>query len=135
MENIKTIWGFDEPTLIEDDIPDPILLGLGSHPHALITGSSGSGKSQSLLFIIGRTLQILQENKIDIDFRIGDFKYSEDYQFLEEISYPYYFRGFDCYEGIMSYYKDFSENRMNKNANKNQHHFLILDEYQATINY
>ena len=134
INNIKTLWGFDRNILILDDISDPILLGSGSHPHALITGGSGSGKSQSLLFIIGRMLQAFCQNKISVDFRLCDFKHSEDYQFLEDASYPKYYGGMDCHAGIMEFYRDFSETRMKKNSEK-KHHFLVIDEYQALVSY
>lgn len=135
IKNIRTLWGFDREVLGQYNISDPVFLGSGSHPHALITGSSGSGKSQALLFIIGRMLQAFYENDEEVDFRLCDFKSSEDYQFLEEISYPKYYGGLDCYDGIMAFYKDFSESRMKKEIGKKKHHFLIIDEYQACVSY
>lgn len=134
-KGVRTLWGFDRKTLVNDGIPHPILLGSGSHPHALITGSSGSGKSQALLFIIGRMLQEFYRQKEEIDFRLCDFKISEDYQFLEELSYPKYYSGLECYSGIMEFYKDFSKSRAEKGTHTKKHHFLIIDEYQACITY
>ena len=80
-------------------------------------------------------LQAFYENDEEVDFRLCDFKSSEDYQFLEEISYPKYYGGLDCYDGIMAFYKDFSESRMKKEIGKKKHHFLIIDEYQACVTY
>lgn len=134
-KGIRTLWGFDRKILVNDGISDPVFLGSESHPHALITGSSGSGKSQALLFICGRMIQKFYEQKKDMDFRLCDFKGSVDYQFLEEISYPKYYSGLECYSGIMEFYKDFSESRTQKGTSKKKHHFLIIDEYQACVTY
>ncbi len=132
---VRTLWGFDRKTLVNDGIPDPVFLGSESHTHALITGSSGSGKSQALLFITGRMIQKFYERDEEIDFRFCDFKNSDDYKFLEELSYPKYYSGLDCYSGIMEFYKDFSETRSKKGISKKKHHFLVIDEYQACVTY
>ena len=110
-------------------------MGLGSHPHALITGGSGSGKSQAILFTLGRMLKECHEHGLNVELYLCDFKYSEDYQFLSDASYPHYFGGLDCYNGIMGFYHNFSETRNKQGQDKTKHHFLIIDEYQALITY
>lgn len=120
---------------LRDEVHVANRLGLRSHPHALFTGGSGSGKSQALLFTLGRTLKECHEHKLNFDLYLCDFKSSEDYEFLENASYPHYYCGLDCYDGIMEFYHKFSETRNKKGQDKTQHHFLIVDEYQALMTY
>ena len=58
--------------------PGPLSLPLKSHCHALITGSSGSGKSNALMYLLGCLLQDSPET----DVYFCDFKNSEDFAFL-----------------------------------------------------
>lgn len=106
--------------------PVPLSLPIQTHCHALITGSSGSGKSHAVLYLGGCLLQDVPE----IELYFCDFKNSEDFAFLK--GYPYYYSGNDCYEGVMKYYESFCNARM---AGKATRHMLIVDEYPAFINY
>ncbi len=118
-------WGY----VVGDDVKtsSPLNLKIKSHCHALITGSSGSGKSYAVLYLLGC---LLQDNpKMIIYF--CDFKNSEDFRFLEK--YPYYYRGNDCYDGVMNYYESFCNSRMSGKTDKQ--YVLIFDEYPAFINY
>mgnify|MGYP000429378989 CR=1 FL=1 len=92
--------------------PSPILLKLETHPHALITGSSGSGKSYALMYLIGN---LLQENP-DIELYVLDFKYSDDFEFLTGCEH--YFKGDECYDGVMEYYDKFSKRRKKRDTGK-----------------
>lgn len=105
----------------------PVLLGSSTHPHALISGKSGSGKSTALIFLIGKLVQMNE----DIVIYILDFKNSSDFQFLN--SYKYFFRGNNCIEGLRLYYQSFSESR--EKGIRNRRHILIFDEYPSCINY
>lgn len=94
---------------------------------ALLSGSAGSGKSYALLILLGSILQSNPETVITF----CDFKNSEDFEFLK--GYPHYYSGNNCYEGIMHYYENFCNARMQgKNRTR---HLLIIDEYPAMINY
>ncbi len=119
------IWGFYKKN--DTSCYSAIQLPLSSHPHALITGSSGSGKSYALMYLLG---MLLQESE-DIELYILDFKNSEDFEFLS--GYKYYFAGDACYDGIMEYYEKFSERRKSRNSKKRM--LLIYDEYPASISY
>ena len=84
------LWGYNVGSGVI--APLPINLDNRSHCHALITGSSGSGKSYGMLFLIG---SLLKENK-EIDIYLCDFKNSEDFDFLS--TYVHYYGGNDCYK-------------------------------------
>lgn len=119
------IWGFykknNEMGYSKLNIP------MESHPHALITGSSGSGKSYALLYLLG-TLMREAEN---IVLYVLDFKNSEDFEFMA--GYRYYFAGDDCYEGLMEYYERFTARRKSRDSKKRM--LLIYDEYPSSIFY
>lgn len=108
-------------------MPVPHSLPIKSHCHWLITGSSGSGKSQSILYLIGCLLQEIP----DIDLVLCDFKNSQDFMFMQ--GYPHYYNGNECYDGVMAYYDDFCNARIT--GNNPRRHMLIFDEYPAFINY
>lgn len=105
----------------------PVILDLSTHIHALISGKSGSGKSTTILFLIGKLMQMNE----DIVLYILDFKNSEDFQFLN--GYKYFYRGNNCIDGLREYYKSFSEAR-EKGIN-DKRHILIVDEYPSCVNY
>lgn len=107
--------------------PAPLQLKVSSHCHALITGSSGSGKSYSLLYLLGCLLQDNPETEI----YFCDFKNSEDFSFLK--GYSHYYSGDSCYNGVMAYYESFCNARINGKTEKR--HLLIFDEYPAFLNY
>lgn len=108
-------------------LPVPLNLEVDTHCSALITGSSGSGKSYALLNLVGNLLQSNPQTAVTF----CDFKNSEDFDFLK--GYPNYYSGNDCYQGIMNYYESYSNARM-QGKNKVRH-LLIIDEYPAMINY
>ena len=105
----------------------PVLLDPSTHPHALISGKSGSGKSTAILFLIGK---LIQKNE-DTVLYILDFKNSNDFQFLD--GYKYFFRGNNCIEGLRLYYKSFSEAR--EKGGNNRRYLLIFDEYPSCVSY
>ena len=119
------IWGYGTGEGMVN--PSPILLKLETHPHALITGSSGSGKSYALMYLIGN---LLQENP-DIELYVLDFKYSVDFEFLTGCEH--YFKGDECYDGVMEYYDKFSKRRKKRDTGKRM--LLIYDEYPSSILY
>lgn len=118
------LWGYNTGG---GTIPSPVKLSVESHPHALITGGSGSGKSYALQYLIGC---ILQDISIS-DFYICDFKNSHDFEFLE--NYEHFYVNTGCFDGIMSYYDRFTQKRQNKRQRGRS--LLIIDEYPAFISY
>lgn len=129
MENKEMTFGYELEAFSKYGLAIPIKLGLASHCHALITGSSGSGKSQALLFLIGKLLQACPGTSI----YLCDFKNSEDFSFLE--GYTHYHAGQDCYAGVMDYYQEFSQVRADRALQGRTRHVLIFDEYPAFVSY
>ena len=107
--------------------PTPFHLPIESHPHLLLTGGSGSGKSYALFNIISDV--VLSENNLKL--YLADFKNSSDFRYLE--GYPFYYHGDSAYEGIMQYYESFTKAR--QNGNNTKRHILIIDEYPSLISY
>lgn len=118
------IWGYIRGT--GGKPPVPLNLPIHSHSSALITGSSGTGKSTALLYLIGMLLQEMP----DICVILCDFK-NTDFSFLKQ--YPYYYSGNECYEGIMAYYEKFNQARETNTADRRC--LLVCDEYPAFINH
>lgn len=119
------IWGWN--TAPGGSRPTPIRLSVDTHCHALIVGSSGSGKSYALLYLLGSLLQ----DKPDTVVFFCDFKNSTDFSFLE--GYSYYYAGDDCVRGVTEFYKRFHEARQNQNTM--QRYVLIFDEFPAFVNF
>ncbi|MCH5263405.1 MAG: hypothetical protein J1F42_10860 [Lachnospiraceae bacterium] len=107
--------------------PFPLYLDINTHCHALLTGGSNSGKSYTLLNLVGNLLQ----SNPQIILTLCDFKNSEDFGFLK--GYPNYYSGNGCYQGIMNYYESFCNARIQ--GENGVRHLLIVDEYPAMINY
>ena len=120
-------YGYDLELLREFHTKVSINLDPYTHCHALITGSSGSGKSQTLLYLIG---SLLRSNPDTIIF-VCDFKSSYDFSFLR--SYEHYYGGIDCYQGIMDYYNRFSNAR--QDGSDGLRYVLLIDEYPAFLTY
>ena len=118
-------WGYKSQSLQHH--PQQIMLDISSHCHALITGSSGSGKSYALLYLLGNLLK----SNPDIILYFLDFKNSADFEFLN--GYQYYYSGDACYQGILDYYTRFCDARIR--GKNTERHLLIFDEYPAFINY
>lgn len=127
MKTKDMIFGYYKEYYDAYSLSMPIRLHIADYPHMLVTGSSGSGKSYALLFLIGKLLQSYP----DIVLYICDFKNSEEFSFLA--GYTYYYSGKDCYKGIMDYYNRFSELR--EQGRNEVRYLLIADEYPAFINY
>ena len=104
----------------------PIKHNIETHCHLLLTGSSGSGKSYALLYLLGSVLKSCG----DLELYFCDFKNSQDFSFLE--GHSHYYGGNDCYSGIMEFYKKFCDARENRDFSRK--HLLICDEYPAFIN-
>lgn len=121
------IWCYEKEPFARYGILIPVKLDIATYPHALITGSSGSGKSQALLFLFGKLMQCNPDTTV----YFCDFKYSNDFLFLE--GYSHYYSGDKCYQGVMEYYDSFCQARITGNNQKR--YLLIFDEYPAFLNY
>lgn len=121
-------FGYLKTSYDENGIALPIDLPIEKYPHFLLTGSSGSGKSLALLFMLGKLLQVWRDS---IEIFLCDYKKSLEFEFLKD--YPNYFAGNDCYEGIMAYFEKFSKIREG-GKNSGKRYLLIVDEYPAFIN-
>lgn len=119
-------YGYDLEILLKFGEKASININPSTHCHALITGSSGSGKSLTLLYLLGSLLHSKSETIIFL----CDFKNSNDFSFLK--SYKYYYQGMNCYQGVMEYYAYFNQARK-EGADKR--YVLLIDEYPAFINY
>lgn len=103
-----------------------IIIDLSSHPHLLLTGSSGTGKSQTLMLLLaGLTFTPYQ-------IWFADFKASTDFSYLDE--YKYYATGNQTAELIDQYYGLFEQVRNNTIA-LNIPQILIIDEYPSFLQY
>lgn len=120
-------YGYDLAILEEYGIKISVNLDPISHCHSLITGSSGSGKSKTILYLIGSLLHSMPDSIL----YICDFKKSSDFCFLNR--YKHYYGGIDCYKGIMEYYTQFDNAR--QNGYDSSHYVLIAEEYPAFLTY
>ena len=120
-------WGYYANIFYKYDILTPIKLDTSVFCHALLTGSSGSGKSYALLYLLG----MLLKSHPDIKVFVLDFKNSDDFLFLK--SYRYFYSGDTCYNGIMDYYNLFVEAR--KHNLSNSRHLIICEEYPSLLSY
>lgn len=118
--------GYDYAIWGEYSYKFPIDINLQTHPSILITGSSGSGKSYALKWIMRN---LLTEEKVKIIF--CNFKDSTDFKFLK--SFPQYFTFLDCKTGIESFYNEFKVLQGSGQEFDGIYHILIFDEYPAFL--
>lgn len=119
-------YGYLLKTWQEEGVAIPIVLDFAEHIHMLLTGGSGSGKSYSLLYLLG---MLVKSGIMNITF--CDYKNSDDFKFLN--GYSKYYPGDTAYEGIMKYYDEFVCSR--KSGSIEGYHLLIVDEYPSMLNY
>lgn len=127
LDNNRMVWAYDRDTAYDVQMKLPVESSIDSHPHALLTGSSGSGKSVALLFLLGKRLQADPDTCI----YVCDFKNSADFRFLAKSSYPYYFAGDDSFRGITKFYERFNAAR--QSGETGRRFLLVFDEYPAFI--
>lgn len=123
----RMVWAYDRATAYDFQMKLPVESGIDSHPHALLTGSSGSGKSVALLFLLGKRLQADPDTCV----YVCDFKNSSDFRFLAKSNYPYYFAGDDCVRGVKKFYERFNAAR--QSGETVRRFLLVFDEYPAFI--
>lgn len=122
-DEYSMIWGYDL-----NELPNkiPLRYSIVSHPHALITGATGTGKTNTLLFLINNYLKLYAGS-----LWLCDFKNGEDFRFLEGTDRYYTFE--NCYDGIKKFYSEFVSDRKTGVIRRRQ--LLIIDEYNSLIGY
>ena len=121
-------FGVRREELIGKGIPITIKANLLTHPHILLTGSSGSGKSYLLKILVSQVL----ERKGTFEVWFGDYKNSPDFRYLNPL--PHYASGKDVIALIHEYYALFQD-VLNGKVRITTIPILILDEYPALITY
>ncbi len=116
-------FGFDLEIWQKSEIAVPIQLNIKTYCHALVCGSSGSGKSYALLYLLK---QLLDEN---VCLFLLDPKNSEDFKFFG--GYEHYYSADDCYQGFKAFYDIFTQARRTMQSDKR--YVLVCDEYPAFI--
>ena len=102
-----------------------IPLTLTTHPHLLLTGASGSGKSYALKLLI---YQLLKENAM---IKFCNFKNSEDFKIMD--GYQNYFTYMTCANGIKQFCNQFHSCMQANLEYDGYMRILIFDEYPAFI--
>lgn len=122
----KLNLGFSLQDWREKHITTLIGIDLHSHSHLLLSGSSGSGKSQTLqLLLAGLTVTPYQ-------IWFADFKASTDFSYLD--GYKYYATGNQTEKLIDQYYEVFEQVR-NSTISLDVPQILIIDEYPGFLQY
>lgn len=80
----------------------PIAVPIQENPHWLICGSSGSGKSYFVLWLLRN---LLREEIDNLVLYFCDFKNSDDFSFLR--GYEHYYTGEDCARGLDEFYAEY----------------------------
>lgn len=124
--SINVQYGYDLECWEKYSLKVPICIDLESQCMILVCGKSGSGKSYSLLYWLGRLLQKYQD---EVSIFFLDFKASKDFSFLKP--YCKFFSGDDCIRGLREYKENFDYAR-NHNIKR---HILIFDEFASFIIY
>lgn len=127
LDSNRMVWAYDRDTAYGVQMKLPVESEIDSHCHALITGSSGSGKSVALLFLLGKRLQADPDTCV----YVCDFKSSSDFRFLAKSNYPYNFAGDDCVRGVKNFYERFNAAR--QSGETGRRFLLVFDEYPAFI--
>mgnify|MGYP000003146300 CR=1 FL=1 len=117
--------GVNLELLSKYNITQKITIDLVSHPHILLTGASGSGKSYALKMLIYSSLK----EKVEITF--CNFKNSCDFKIIK--GYDKYFTYLDCANGLNQFYEQFKTMQASDFEYSKTMHILIFDEYPAFI--
>lgn len=118
--------GYDYNIWKEYEIKQKIEVNLRSISSILLCGSSGSGKSYALKWIL-RNLLV----SYDVEITFCNFKNSDDFKFLN--GYHKYYTYLDCQEGLENYYNEFKQAQNQENEFSGKYHKLIFDEFPAYI--
>ncbi len=96
-------------------------------PHAVIFGSTGSGKTYCCLLLLGK----IALYEPDSQLYICDFKGDDDFEFLNGC--PRFYKYNLCADGLQDFFNQFKERQ---NGNDKSRHMLVLyfDEWAAYCN-
>ena len=111
--------------LTELGILSPVCWDMITHPHLLIVGSTGSGKTYAERLIIGKVCKYLP----DAELAICDFK-NEDFRNFDGLSRHFGYE--DCIVGLNEFYKVF-QLRLNGEDETRTPRILLFDEWGAFV--
>lgn len=119
------IIGLDKQAL-EFGASLPIGWDVVRHPHMVIFGATGSGKTYLLKLVLGRIALHIP----DAHLTACDFKGDDDFSFLDGCAAFYRFTavrdGLDTFHDLLE--------RRQAGEDKTKHHFLVFDEYASFLN-
>lgn len=105
----------------------PIVVDLDTHPHLLLTGSTGSGKSYALKYYIN---QLICTHQI-YDIWFGDFKNNTDFMYLSK--FPIHYKTEDnVYQMVLDFFELFETVRRG-GTTEYKKHVLIIEEYPSFL--
>ena len=111
----------------QPEYPRKLFWNYEKNPHALISGSTGSGKTYFLLLLCGKISSHVLNGKL----WICDFKNGDDFRFLDEILEARHFIYSQCLEGIEQVYSIFKE-RLEGDQDRSPI-FLLIDEFSSLV--
>ena len=99
---------------------------LAKAPHAVIFGSTGSGKTYATKILLGRIAKYCPNSQ----FYVCDFKGDMDFSFLNGTDH--YYRFLNCEKGFADFYDRFKQRQSGKDAHRNLL-LLLVDEWASYI--
>ena len=109
-------------------VPHPIPIDIERHPHILLTGGTGSGKSMAALLITAKFSLHFQNSKI----WILDYKGDDTFRFLSsDTENARYYRYTDCLKGLENFFSMFQE-RLSGNPDRSIR-LLYIDELPSML--
>lgn len=122
--------GYDLKVWHDYNLKAPIKVDATKLTHVLLTGSSGSGKSYALKWILKNL--VTTEN---IKLTFCNFKDSSDFRFLKSNNKISYYTVGDCLKGFESYYDKFKQAQDQSEEYNGILNVLIFDEFPAFISW
>lgn len=117
--------GYDYTIWTSYQLKQELTIELRSHPSLLLTGSSGTGKSYALKYLLSNLLS----SQVELSF--CNFKRSEDFHFLS--GYEKYYTYLDCTNGLQMLYDTFKKRQNSDTEFDGTYHILVFDEFPAFI--
>jgi len=120
------LLGFDLEIWEKSRQKRPISINLKTHPHLLLTGASGTGKSYALNFLFYSIAHTTHE------LWFGDFKSSSEFAYFK--GYKHYVTGNEVEQLITDFYELFEQVRQDEITLEHPQ-ILVLDEYPSFLQY
>lgn len=95
--------------------------------HAIIIGSTGSGKTYFSQLLLGRIVKDIPDSRL----YICDYKGDEDFSFLSGSQRFYRYK--DCQEGLDQFYNEFIQRQSGLDLERAER-YLFFDEYASYLN-